>query len=90
MAVPEVPKYADALMHLPAQSAVAITPSDASNLARESRGIWVGGAGDLKVDMVGTGTGVTFVGIPAGSLLPLRVSKIYATGTTATDIVEVY
>lgn len=49
------------------------------------RAVYVGGAGDLKVDMA-DGSTVTLEGVLAGSILPIQVSKIYATGTSATNI----
>lgn len=51
-----------------------------------TRGIYVGVSGDLKVVTAG-GTTLTFVGLAAGMTHPLRVSKVFATGTTATDII---
>lgn len=71
-----------------AGSAAAIVPNDAVDLANVTRGIYVGGAGNLKVDMV-DGT-VTFIGIPAGAVLPVRVKRIYVTGTTATNLVALW
>ena len=71
-------------------NAFAITKSDVADLADTVRGVWVGGAGNIKVDMEGTGTAITFVGIPAGTFLPVRATKVYSTDTTATDMVGVY
>ena len=76
-------------MH-PADNAVAITPHDSNDLADASRGVFVGVSGDVKVDMVGTGTAVVFTGLAAGVIHPLRVTRIYSTDTTATNIVAVY
>ena len=73
----------------PATKAAAITPSDSADLADVSRSIYVGGAGDIKVDMVLGGT-VTLVGALAGTVLPIRVSRVYSTGTTATSLVNLY
>lgn len=73
----------------PALNAAAITTSDSAALANSTRGIYVGGAGDVKVDLGGSGT-VTFAGVPAGTILPVRASKVYATGTTATNLVALY
>lgn len=67
--------------------AVAVTPSDSSNLATPARALFVGGAGTLKVDTAGGETGVTFTAVPAGSTIALSVTKVYATGTSATAIV---
>jgi hypothetical protein len=76
-------------LHSPAKAAFSVTPNDSTDLAISSRGVYVGASGDLKVDMVGGGT-VTFVGLAAGVVHPLRVKRIYSTGTTATGIIGVY
>lgn len=65
--------------------AVEITPSDASNLVNFSRALWVGGGGNVRVTMIG-GQTVTFANVAQGTLLPIRVSRVWATGTTATLI----
>lgn len=70
----------------PASRAEAVTPSDSTDITRNSRGIYVGGAGNLAVTMVGGGN-VTFVGVAAGTILPIRVSRVLSTSTTATSIV---
>lgn len=66
----------------PAENAAAITPDDAADLAEVPRALFVGEAGDLAVVMLGGGT-VTLANVPAGSLLPLRVAGVRASGTTA-------
>ena len=71
----------------PANDAAEITPG-ASALAFEPRGVYVGGAGDLTVTMKGGGD-VTFAGVPAGSILPIRVTHILG-ASTATDIVALW
>jgi len=53
------------------------------------RGIWVGGAGNLVLIMLRTGTTHTFSAVPAGTLLPFRATKVVRTGTTATLLVGV-
>ena len=73
----------------PAHYAAAVTPNDGADLADTSRALYIGGAGDVKVDMYGSGT-VTFVGVTAGSVLPVRVDRVYSTGTTATSIVALW
>jgi len=73
----------------PAEDAFAITPHDTNNLANFTRAIWVGGTGDVKVDMVGSGT-VTYASVPPGYMLAVRASRVYATGTTATALIAVY
>lgn len=70
----------------PAFGAFAITPNDSTDLAKYTRGIWVGGAGNLNVDMM-DGTTILFSGIPAGTLLPIGVQRVRSTSTTATLLV---
>lgn len=56
------------------------------------RGVWINTAGDLYVDFLGgidgrtTSTNVKFT-VPAGVLLPICITKIYGTTTTATGVV---
>ncbi len=69
----------------PATHAFTVTPVDNADLTEITRGLYVGGAGNLAVIMQ-SGAAVTFTATPAGSVLPLRVSRVMATGTTATSI----
>lgn len=73
----------------PAANAAELTPADGADLAYSSRGLYVGGAGNVRVQTVG-GSVVTFVAVPAGSILPVRVKRVYATGTTATSIMALW
>jgi hypothetical protein len=65
--------------------AEVVTPSNVTDLARPSRGIYVGVAGTVVAVM--GGTAYTFVGVPAGGILPVQATRINATGTTATNLV---
>ncbi|SEW43448.1 hypothetical protein SAMN04488515_3082 [Cognatiyoonia koreensis] len=69
----------------PIQAAAEITPDDANALAVATRAIHVGTAGNLRVTLV-SGDIVTFPNLGQG-WHPLRVAKVWATGTTATAIV---
>jgi hypothetical protein len=69
----------------PIQSAAAVTPNDGADLAVTSRALHIGGAGDLKVTLK-SGVVVTFTAMGAG-WHPIRVARVWATGTTATGIV---
>lgn len=60
----------------------AIVPNDAADLAAETRAIYVGSAGDVAVVLI-SGDVLTFAGVPAGTLLPVRAIRVKATGTTA-------
>ena len=70
----------------PPEQAVAIVPADGTDLACVTRAVYVAGAGDLRVRMLG-GAEVTLAAVPGGALLPLRVARVLATGTTATGLV---
>jgi hypothetical protein len=69
----------------PPEHALAILPDDAGDLPQVTRALYVGAAGDVTVRMRG-GEAVTFVGVSAGTLLPVRVSRVLASGTTAAGI----
>lgn len=76
----------------PATCAYVPTKSDTVELTVISRGIYVGGTGDVKVVMAGDvlANAVTFVGAVAGSVLPIRAKQILSTGTTATNLLVLY
>jgi hypothetical protein len=74
----------------PAKFAVAVTPDDAANLEYSSRSVYIGGTGDLSVEMVGDQANVVFTNVQAGTVLPIRVNKVHSTGTTANSIVSMY
>lgn len=67
----------------------AVTPSDTAKLTRHTNYLFVGGAGNVAVEESDTGSATTFTGVAAGSILPIRVRAVLATGTTATNIVAI-
>lgn len=72
----------------PAARAAAVVPDDATDLATPSRAIYVGAAGHIAVIML-SGDQVTFSNAPAGLVLPIRVSRVLATGTTAGSLISI-
>jgi hypothetical protein len=86
---PENSGQAGVSMLFPAKHAFAVAPADGADLAVVTRGLYVGTAGDVKVTTNGGDT-VTFKNLAAGLIHPIRASRVFATGTTATDIVGVY
>ncbi len=72
----------------PATHIAPVTPSDSVDLAVASRGINVAGSGSIQVTTVGGSTAT--VHIAAGGVFPIRVTRIWATGTNATGIVVLY
>jgi hypothetical protein len=75
-------------MEQPATDAVAVTPSNSDDLPCVSRGLYIGAAGTLKVRML-SGVDVTFANVGAG-LLPIRCTRVFSTGTSATGIVALW
>ena len=64
----------------------AVTPSDSTVLTQATLALYVGTAGNVAITWV-TGGNNTFVAVPAGTVLPVRASKVLSTGTTAINIV---
>lgn len=71
------------------KNAVTAALSNTVNLEHPAVELYIGGAGDIKVDMAGGAAGVTFVGVGVGRF-PISVTRVYLTGTTATGIVVLY
>lgn len=74
----------------PAKRAFAVTPSDSVALTIPVRSLFIGVGGNLSVEMYGTGSAIVFKNVPSGSILPIMVSRVNSTATTATDIVGLY
>jgi hypothetical protein len=72
----------------PYDNAAAITPNDSTDLSYATRAIYVGQQGTLTVTMLGGGD-VTF-NCGAHMLLPIRVTRVLATGTSADDLVALW
>lgn len=68
-----------------AADAVAVTPSDSTTYSPLLCGLYIGGAGNVVVKGR-SGVAVTFTNVPAGTILPIVVSAVMATNTTATSI----
>lgn len=77
-------------LDFPANSAFVITPNDSEDLEHNTRGIYIGTAGNLKVDMLSDGVAITFHNLIAGVVYPYRVSHVYSGGTTADNLIGLY
>lgn len=67
-----------------AYDAFSITPSDSTVFTQPTRAIYIGSSGNLHVEMLsydGSNTEITFVSAVAGSILPIRVQKVFADST---------
>ena len=73
----------------PALDAAAVIPNDTNDLPNISRALYVGGAGDIAVEMM-SGASVTLRAVPGGALVPLRARRVLSAGTTATNIVAMW
>lgn len=68
----------------------AVTPSDTVAFTQGvTRGVYVGGAGNM-VCVKEDGTTVTFTGVLAGVVYPIRCKRINSTSTTATSLVALF
>lgn len=68
----------------PPSNAAPVSPSDTVDLPFVSRAIYVGTPGDVRV-MTQGGQDLTYKALSGTKIL--RVERIYATGTTAADII---
>ncbi|WP_299655446.1 hypothetical protein [uncultured Jannaschia sp.] len=68
----------------PATYVQTITPSDEADLPRASRALNVAVDGSIRITTVSGTTGTIYVA--AGITFPVRVTRVWATGTTATGI----
>lgn len=71
---------------------IVIVPNDDVDLARVTRGVYVGGIGDLTVEFANAPPGVAVLlsAVPVGTVLPIQVRRIHDTNTTATLIVALF
>ena len=69
----------------PASFLTEVTPSDTQDLKQTSRALNVGTSGVLRVTTAGGQQASIYVA--AGIAFPLRVTRVWQTGTTAEDIV---
>jgi hypothetical protein len=74
----------------PAARCVAVTPHDGNVLSAIPKGLYIGTGGNLSIEAAGGGAAVTLANVASGSVLPVRVRIVRATGTTAADIVALY
>ena len=74
-------------LEAPAGHVAQVAPNDAADLPAACRGIIVGVTGTLKITTVhGETVTLTQAVVVVGQILPIRVARVWATGTTASDI----
>jgi hypothetical protein len=67
-----------------ARDAASITPSDTVRIVAGA--VYVGVAGNVRV-LTSANTDITFIGVTAGSILPVKVVQVFSTSTTATNLI---
>lgn len=72
------------------KNAFEVTPDDSNDLTYPDASLYVGTGGTVTVDFVDGGTNIPLTNVPNGTFLPVRVSRVYSTGTTASAIVAGY
>ena len=84
-----------AYQKLQGRRALLVTPSDTDEIPAITGGtnngcvLYIGLPGNVRVKTIG-GDDVTFVGVYAGQFFPVQVVQVYATGTTAGEIVALW
>lgn len=74
----------------PASKAEPLTPSDTVVYDYAYRAIYVGTGGTITLIPVENLASVTFENVPDGTILPVSVKKLLATGTSATNIIGLH
>ena len=74
----------------PYVKAFAITPHDTNQLGYVTRAIYVGGAGNIHLQLADDSASVTIYGALAGSTITVRARLVGSTYTTATHLVGLY
>lgn len=59
------------------------------DFAAPSRGIYVGGAGNISAKMVGGGT-VVYTAVALGKVLPIQATQVTTANTTATLLIALW
>lgn len=87
-----------AYQKLQVQRAAAVTPSDTVNIPYVGGDgttpnwpcvLYIGTGGDIRV-LTATGDDVVFKNVLGGTFLPVQVVRVFATNTTATDILALW
>ena len=84
--------YVDVFNTLSTSSAPTPVDGDSINVLQRGACLYVGTGGTIKVLLEGDEDPVTFVGVTAGSFLPVLALRVYssADGTTADNILALF
>jgi hypothetical protein len=86
-----------AYQKLQVTSAKVVVPNNTTNIdypgspdgLLEAFVLYIGTGGNLRV-LTATGDDVTFANVLGGTFLPVQVVRVFATGTSATDILALW
>ncbi len=70
----------------PAYEGFAVVTSDSTDFDKTTRAIYVGVSGDIAVVME-SGDVLTFIGVPQGTVLPVRAKRVNTTNTGASFMI---
>lgn len=70
----------------PSRRPYEVTPND-STILPDPAPIYVGVGGDVRLKAVGSSSPVTYRNVPSGGKIDVRVSRVYADGTTASGLI---
>ena len=68
-------------------TAVAIDISSGNHGSLSHNALYVGTGGNVKVNMGTSGSGITFSNVASGQILPIQITQVYQSGTTASNMV---
>ena len=68
-------------------TAVAIDISSGNHSSLSHNALYVGTGGNVKVNMGTSGRGITFSNVASGQILPIQITQVYQSGTTASNMV---
>ena len=75
-------------LNSPAEHVEAVVPNDSADLPNSTRALSVGVTGDVHLVTVAGDEETVYMA--AGQPFPIRVKRVFATGTTATNIVALW
>ena len=68
-------------------TAVAIDIDSGNHGSLSHNALYVGTGGKVKVNMGTSGSGITFSNVASGQILPIQITQVYQSGTTASNMV---
>lgn len=66
--------------------AFVVTPNDSVDLPRDANALYIGGVGTVRILHINDTIPVDYPVTVAGTIYPWTARRVYATGTTATNI----